>query len=570
MDVFHQVRPFLPTYTHLLAAALFPIFAASYNSLRRPDNTLSPSEARALRPSGSNETSSADSSDEGETESTKTGRRAENISVQDALMFPVTAGCVLGTLYLIIKYLDDPELLSRIMMWYFCGIGVFAVGQAVADSLALITGIIFPDTFRDASGRLFRAGFDSWKLMGAPEGAVAAYDVVGNSPTPKLKINKLVSTLLWKARRVLRARWILKATVMGDKTKKQLWIGDIFGPVFGAVIIGLYVLTDKHWVLTNIMGLSFSYSSLQLLSPTTFPIATLLLGLLFFYDIFFVFYTPLMVTVATKLDVPIKLLFPRPGEGEGARSLAMLGLGDVVIPGLVIAMALRFDLWRHYELQRQSLLTAVSGSSSSPLTPEAKKLLKPRYTEPAHRWTPSRYWSAAPMISFPKPYFKASLVGYIIGMVTTLVVMHVFKHAQPALLYLVPGVLGGIWTTALVKGEVKILWGYTEETEGEEEEEKKEETEDEKKRIEELRKRKEEEEERKPMVCFDVTLVRKPAPGAGLRIKKSTPPDTPPSPPMIPSSREDLIDSVSVSSDDDVDGVVPSSMWTTTVIGREE
>ena len=39
---------------------------------------------------------------------------------------------------------------------------------------------------------------------------------------------------------------------------------------------------------------------------------------LFFYDIFWVFGTPVMVSVAKNLDAPIKLLFPRWGEAAGA------------------------------------------------------------------------------------------------------------------------------------------------------------------------------------------------------------------------------------------------------------
>ena len=41
--------------------------------------------------------------------------------------------------------------------------------------------------------------------------------------------------------------------------------------------------------------------------------ALLLCGL-FFYDIFWVFGTPVMVTVAKSLDAPIKLVFPRAGQ----------------------------------------------------------------------------------------------------------------------------------------------------------------------------------------------------------------------------------------------------------------
>ena len=74
------------------------------------------------------------------------------------------------------------------------------------------------------------------------------------------------------------------------------------------------------------------------MSPTTFWTGSLVLAGLFVYDIVMVFYTyvnlfntfvdtkssssPMMITVATKLEAPIKLVFPGPGRGS------MLGLGD--------------------------------------------------------------------------------------------------------------------------------------------------------------------------------------------------------------------------------------------------
>ena len=59
-------------------------------------------------------------------------------------------------------------------------------------------------------------------------------------------------------------------------------------------------------------------------------------------------------------------------------------------------------------------------------------------------------------------------MGYVLGMLTTLGVMHVWGHAQPALLYLVPGVLGSLWLTALVRGELGLMWNFSEESEDEE------------------------------------------------------------------------------------------------------
>ena len=70
----------------------------------------------------------------------------------------------------------------------------------------------------------------------------------------------------------------------------------------------------------------------------------------------------------------------------------MLGLGDVVIPGTFIALALRFD---HH----------LSTKGSAPVV-------------------------------FVKPYFYGTLCAYFIGLITTMAVMHVFGKAQPALLYL--------------------------------------------------------------------------------------------------------------------------------------
>lgn len=99
-----------------------------------------------------------------------------------------------------------------------------------------------------------------------------------------------------------------------------------------------------------------------------------------------------MVKVATSLDVPIKILWPKSMVFSTERGFTMLGLGDIVIPGMFVAMALRYDY--HKAAQRQS-----TGSVS-------------------------------------KVYFFATLVAYASGLFTTMAVMHVFKKAQPALLYL--------------------------------------------------------------------------------------------------------------------------------------
>lgn len=50
------------------------------------------------------------------------------------------------------------------------------------------------------------------------------------------------------------------------------------------------------------------------------------------YDIFWVFGTDVMVTVAKSFDAPVKLLWPKALFAEQLH-FSMLGLGDIVIPG---------------------------------------------------------------------------------------------------------------------------------------------------------------------------------------------------------------------------------------------
>lgn len=127
------------------------------------------------------------------------------------------------------------------------------------------------------------------------------------------------------------------------------------------------------------------------------------------------FATQTQVTVAKSFDAPIKLLFPRDILAAQYK-FSMLGLGDIVIPGVFIALLLRFD--------------------------------RARANDATH---------------FARPYFNATFVGYVVGLVTTIVVMHVFKAAQPALLYLVPACIGCSLFTAVARNELVPLFAYSEE-----------------------------------------------------------------------------------------------------------
>ena len=60
----------------------------------------------------------------------------------------------------------------------------------------------------------------------------------------------------------------------------------------------------------------------------------------------------MQVTVAKSFDAPIKLLFPRVLSGKGT-PFSMLGLGDIVIPGIFVALLLRYDI-KHAKGQTQA------------------------------------------------------------------------------------------------------------------------------------------------------------------------------------------------------------------------
>ncbi|CDP10840.1 unnamed protein product [Coffea canephora] len=61
---------------------------------------------------------------------------------------------------------------------------------------------------------------------------------------------------------------------------------------------------------------------------------------LFVYDIFWIFFTPKMVSVAKSFDASIKISFLFP-TADSAPPFSMLGLRDTVFPGL---LALHFDV----------------------------------------------------------------------------------------------------------------------------------------------------------------------------------------------------------------------------------
>ncbi|WVQ78676.1 hypothetical protein IAT38_000763 [Cryptococcus sp. DSM 104549] len=208
---------------------------------------------------------------------------------------------------------------------------------------------------------------------------------------------------------------------------RQVFHLPITLPSFFLLIVSIalsaaYVPLGKPYILSNVLALSLATATLALLKLDSFATAFLLLGLLLVYDIFWVFATPVMVTVAKGIDAPIKILSPKSSPFSSPTEFAMLGLGDIVVPGLVIALCLRFDLARYARAHPKENVT--------------------------------------PRSSFGWAYFWVGLGSYVVGLAVTMGVMLRFKAAQPALLYLSPACTIGPLILALLRGELKDLWAY--------------------------------------------------------------------------------------------------------------
>ncbi|VDK66167.1 unnamed protein product, partial [Cylicostephanus goldi] len=180
------------------------------------------------------------------------------------------------------------------------------------------------------------------------------------------------------------------------------------------LLVGISHIYKRHWITNNILGIAFSIYGIENLHLSSFKAGSLLLAGLFIYDIFWVFGTDVMTSVAKGIDAPILLQFPQDLLRHGWKDAAkhsMLGLGDIVIPGIFIALLRRFDL---------------------------------RITENSGQNKGGRY------------YFMVTITAYAVGLLITMLVMHHFKAAQPALLYLVPCCLIVPLLLATIRGEVKV------------------------------------------------------------------------------------------------------------------
>uniref|UniRef100_A0A8C8GA37 Histocompatibility (minor) 13 n=1 Tax=Oncorhynchus tshawytscha TaxID=74940 RepID=A0A8C8GA37_ONCTS len=283
----------------------------------------------------------------------------ETITGRDAARFPIIASCTLFGLYLFFKIFSQ-EYINLLLSMYFFVLGILALSHTMSPFM----------------NRIFPANIPikQYQLLFTQGSGETKEEMVNYEFDTKDMICLVIST-----------------------------------------VVGVWYILKKHWIANNLFGLAFALNGVELLHLNNISTGCILLGGLFVYDVFWVFGTNVMVTVAKSFEAPIKLVFPQDllEKGLGASQFAMLGLGDIVIPGIFIALLLRFDV----SLKKNT-----------------------------------------------RTYFHTSFLAYIFGLGLTIWVMHTFKHAQPALLYLVPACIGFPLVVALLKGELTEMFRGTSET----------------------------------------------------------------------------------------------------------
>ncbi|KAI5950237.1 hypothetical protein KGF54_005194 [Candida jiufengensis] len=347
----------------------------------------------------------------------------QDLSMKQVLMFPFIAGAALGGMYYCLK---NQISITSILRWY----------------IILITPVNCYFTFSTISTMAIRKfthwiGKDSrliterYRLVVVKDKDVFPLGKLENlseGEEEKKKDQKLSEEAIHEKRvkfdqylKNEKIKVFNESDILNVDKFDSDWIFDFkFLFTLPASLTTTYFFNKNYssWIWSNLIAFTYVISGFQQFKLTNFKLAhTLLIGL-FIYDIYFVFGTEIMMTVATKIDIPMILYIPKIFDVGHS----ILGLGDIIIPGLFCSLCLRYDVYRYYEQTKESF----------------------------HHLTP-----------YPKPYFITSLISYSIGIVLTLIALYVFKAGQPALLYIVPCLLVGANLTALLRGEFSHFWSFS-------------------------------------------------------------------------------------------------------------
>ncbi|KAA8900073.1 hypothetical protein TRICI_006246 [Trichomonascus ciferrii] len=367
--------PILVTYGIVLALAMLIVYFSSVSTLQRPVNAAEPNrkDKKLFHPSD-----------------LKACPSEERMSNGEAYMMPFVGAFALLSLYFAFKYFSEERIQQVLRVYFF-----------LASFVAIVS--VFSLFLMGTARIVFNTTVPHWRWTSARD---PDYHEFGISVAEEDEDRDRLFTPVYKRDQSMNIYYSL---------------GELLGVPISAVICYLNYIRP-HWILGNLVGGSLAISGIRTIRLGSFSTGFIMLAGLFLYDIYFVFGTNVMVTVATKVKAPVKLEVPRPMTTPTDRAMAMLGLGDIVVPAMFLSLCLRFDLW-NFHRQNTGLPFHL-----------ARK--------------------------FPRPYFIWGLVSYAAGLVVTIYVMHIFQTGQPALLYLCPAIAFTTLIVALVRGELGLLWQY--------------------------------------------------------------------------------------------------------------
>lgn len=200
-----------------------------------------------------------------------------------------------------------------------------------------------------------------------------------------------------------------------------------------ALAINLWYVILKPWLLNNLLALPICLFVIQKCHLNKFSTAVLFLTAFFVCDVFMVFFSAVTVdsmaawivpelnqtkaspnamdVLTESIEIPNKFMFPMNlfVDGLNAVDFGILGVGDVILPGIFIAFVKRFDC----SLNREQNV-----------------------------------------------YFVVSMVAYVVGLLSTFICATVYDHSQPGLLYLVPACILAPLALAFCKRDLRALLSY--------------------------------------------------------------------------------------------------------------
>ncbi|CAM9713301.1 unnamed protein product, partial [Hapterophycus canaliculatus] len=204
---------------------------------------------------------------------------------------------------------------------------------------------------------------------------------------------------------------------------------------------------SAKFLIPNVFAWCIGMQSIGLISISSFSAAAILLAGLFCYDIFWVFGTEVMMTVATRIEAPVKFLFPSFTDPAKQYPFSVLGLGDIVIPATFCTLMRSFDQKLEGAKQAEAAAAralAENVSNKNPValwldsflgTPIAKDASAGVSVAPAAAGAGSAALGAAgegaTTGGSSRSYFDNSVAAYALGLGLCFAVNFISKSGQP-------------------------------------------------------------------------------------------------------------------------------------------